>query len=202
MKSKFEKYRIVLSRIAVVIALFFFFSTQSYWETKNEKITFILFFIGIILVAIASLGRMWCSLYIAGYKDRKLITKGPYSICRNPMYFFSMIGVVGVGCATETFTFPIVFIIFFASYYGFVIKSEEDRLKKLFGVEFEEYIKTVPAFFPRLSTFDEPENYNVKPAIYRKHIFSALWFIWIVGILKVIEGMKEIGFLTPLWFIY
>ena len=202
MKFKFEKYRIVLSRIAAAIVLFFFFTTQSYWEIKNEKITFLLFLVGIILVAIASLGRMWCSLYIAGYKDTRLITQGPYSICRNPLYFFSMIGVIGVGCATETFTFPIVFILLFASYYGFVIKSEEERLKKLFGVAFDEYAKTVPAFFPRLSLLSEPENYNVKPALYRRHIFSALWFIWIVGILEVIEGMKEIGFLKTLWLLY
>ena len=202
MKFKSEKYRIVLSRIAAAIVLFFFFSTQSYWETKNEKVAIFLSFIGIILVAIASMGRMWCSLYIAGYKDGKLITKGPYSISRNPLYFFSMIGVVGIGCATETFTFPIVLIILFASYYVFVIKSEEERLKQLFGVEFEEYANTVPAFFPRLSTFAEPENYNVKPVIYRRHIFSALWFIWIVGIIEVIEGMKEIGFLKPLWSLY
>ncbi|MCK4825579.1 isoprenylcysteine carboxylmethyltransferase family protein [bacterium] len=202
MKLKFEKYRIFLSRIAAVIGLFFLCSTQSYWETKNETLTFSLFFIGMILVAIASLGRMWCSLYIAGYKDNKLITEGPYSICRNPLYFFSMIGVVGIGCSTETFTFPIVFIILFALYYPFIIKSEEKRLKQLFGVEFEEYTKRVPAFFPRLSIFAEPENYSVKPAVYRKHIFSALWFIWIVGILEVIEGMREIGLFTSLWSLY
>ncbi len=202
MKLKFEKYRIFLSRIAAVIGLFFLCSTQSYWETKNETLTFSLFFIGMILVAIASLGRMWCSLYIAGYKDNKLITEGPYSICRNPLYFFSMIGVVGIGCSTETFTFPIVFIILFALYYPFIIKSEEKRLKQLFGVEFEEYTKRVPAFFPRLSIFAEPENYSVKPAVYRKHIFSALWFIWIVGILEVIEGMREIGLFKSLWSLY
>jgi len=39
MKSKSEKYRIVLSRIAAAIGLFFLCSTQNYWETKNETIT-------------------------------------------------------------------------------------------------------------------------------------------------------------------
>lgn len=202
MKLKTEKYRIVLSRIAAAISLFFLCSTQSYWETKSETFSSSLFFIGMILVAIASLGRTWCSLYIAGYKDNRLVTEGPYSICRNPLYFFSMIGVVGIGCATETLTFPIVFIILFALYYPFVIKGEEKRLAQIFGVEFEEYTKRVPAFFPRLSTFAEPENYSVKPAVYRRHIFSALWFIWIVGIVDVIEGMKEIGLFTPLWSLY
>ncbi|MDO9567034.1 MAG: isoprenylcysteine carboxylmethyltransferase family protein [Candidatus Desulfaltia sp.] len=202
MKLKPEKYRIILSRIAAAIGLFFLCTTQSYWETKNEAFTSFLFFIGLIFVAIASSGRMWCSLYIAGYKDQKLVTKGPYSLCRNPLYFFSMIGVVGIGCSTETFTFPIVFIILFALYYPFVIKSEEKRLKQLFGVEFEEYTKRVPAFFPRFSTFVEPENYCVNPAVYKKHIFSAVWFIWIVGILELIEGMRKVGLFTHLWLLY
>jgi len=201
-KSKYEKYRIILSRIAIAIMLFLFITTQSYWEAKSETTTFVLFLVGIIFVGIASLGSMWCSLYIAGYKDNKLITKGPYSICRNPLYLFSLIGSIGVGLATETFILPIVFSVLFASYYGFVIKSEEERLRKIFGKEFEEYAKNVPVFLPRFSGFSEPENYNVKPVVYRKHIFSALWFIWIIGILEVIEGMKEIGFLKSFWMIY
>ena len=202
MHSKFERYRIILSRIVAITILFLLLTTQSMWETKNETITFALFFTGMILVGIASLGRMWCSLFIAGYKDDKLVTEGPYSICRNPLYFFSMIGVFGIGCATETFTFPVVFILLFALYYPFVIKSEERRLKQLFGVAFEQYTKTISAFFPRLSTFSEPKTYIVKPSVYRKHIFSALWFVWIIGFLEVIEGLREIGVLSYLWTLY
>ena len=202
MYSTVENYRLILSRIAAVFVLFFLFSTQSRWETKNETITFSLFCTGLIFVAIASLGRMWCSLYIAGYKDDKLVTEGPYSICRNPLYFFSMIGVLGVGCATETFTFPIVFILLFAFYYPFVIKSEERRLKKLFGVAFDEYTKRVPAFFPSFSNFSEPKEYLVKPAVYRNHIFSALWFVWLAGVLEVIEGLREMGLLPSLWSLF
>ncbi|MFZ5563563.1 MAG: methyltransferase family protein [Thermodesulfobacteriota bacterium] len=202
MTFNFEKYRMALSRISAAATLFFFFTTQSRWETENETLTFLLFLTGIILVAIASLGRMWCSLYIAGYKDSKLITQGPYSICRNPLYFFSLVGAVGVGFATETLTFPIIFILLFTAYYGFVIKSEEARLKTLFGSDFEEYAKKVPAFFPKFSTFTEPESYTVKPAVYRQHIFSALWFIWAVGILEVIEGLKDLGLLPSFWSVY
>lgn len=202
MHSKSERYRIILSRIAAVAILFFLFTTQSVWETKNETITFSLFLAGMILVGIASLGRMWCSLYIAGYKDDKLVTDGPYSLCRNPLYFFSMIGAIGIGCATESFTFPILFIVLFALYYPFVIKSEERRLKELFGAAFDQYTERISAFFPRFSTFSEPENYLVKPAVYRNHMFSALWFVWIVGILEVIEGLREVGLLSSLWSLY
>ncbi|WP_419655920.1 nickel-cobalt-cadmium resistance protein [Desulfosarcina variabilis str. Montpellier] len=178
------------------------FTTQSLWETKNEVLTVFLFFIGMILVGIASLGRMWCSLYIAGYKDDKLVVQGPYSICRNPLYFFSMIGTLGIGFATETLTFPILFILMFALYYPFVIKSEEKRLKQLFGASFEQYTQSVPAFFPKFSNFSEPKDYLVKPSVYRKHIFSALWFVWIVGVLELIEGLREIGLFPSFWSIF
>lgn len=202
MKLNVEKYRILLSRITAAFGVFFLCSTKSYWETSNELIALFLFFIGVVLVAIASLGRMWCSLYIAGYKDEKLITKGPYSICRNPLYFFSMIGLVGIGFSTETIVFPIVFIIFFSFYYPLVIRSEEKRLKKKFGHAFEEYTKKVPLFFPRVSIFEEPNTYIVNPVVYRAHIFSALWFVWIVGIIEVIEGMREIGLFGSSWSLY
>lgn len=202
MSSIFEKYRIILTRAAAIIIVLFLISTESYWESANEFITFFLFLTGMFLVGIASLGRMWCSLYIAGYKDDQLVTQGPYSLCRNPLYFFSMIGVLGLGFATETFTFPIIFILVFSLYYPFVIKSEEQRLQTLFGNAFDDYIKQIPRFFPRFSTFSEPKDYAVKPAVYRNHMFSALWFVWLIGVLEVIEGAKEIGLLKSLWTIF
>jgi len=75
-------------------------------------------------------------------------------------------------------------------------------LKILLGGAFEEYKRRVPSFFPRFSSFEEPVQYTVNPKVYTRHIFSALWFVWIVGILEVIEGLREIGFLGHLWTIY
>ena len=202
MKTKFEKYRMLISRLAATVVMVFLLCTQSKFEGKDEMLASVLFLVGIVLVAGASLGRMWCSLYIAGYKNNTLITQGPYSLCRNPLYFFSLMGLVGIGCATETFTFPIVFVALFASYYGFVIKSEENRLRHNFGAVFEAYEKRVPAFFPKFSSFDEPENYNVKPRVFRAHIASALLFIWMVGLLEMLEGLREMGVLPTVWTVY
>lgn len=202
MQSKIELYRIILTRVAAVVGLFFYFVTRSWWSQKNDMVSHTLLFIGILLVSIASLGRMWCSLYIAGYKDDRLVMEGPYSVCRNPLYFFSFIGLAGIAFSTETFTFPIIFITLFWYYYQLVIQSEETRLRHIFGGQFDEYTQKVPAFFPRLSIYHEPEDYNVKPRVYRKHIFSALWFVWVIGILQLIGGMKEAGWFTAWWFMY
>ncbi|MCG8637846.1 MAG: isoprenylcysteine carboxylmethyltransferase family protein [Desulfobacterales bacterium] len=197
-----EKFRIFISRIAALAVLSFLFICKSYWESENDIFSSFMYITGIILVGIASLGRMWCSLYIAGFKDEKLITKGPYSICRNPLYFFSMVGVLGVGFCSETITLPVVILLLFSVYYPFVIRSEERRLKSLFGASYTKYARTVPAFFPKFSIFQEPGSYTVNPPVYRVHIFSALWFIWVVGVFKVIEGLRGAGILTPFLIIY
>lgn len=195
MKSTSELIRIILSRIVAIAIFALICVSGSYWEQTNEVVSLVLFVIGIWLVAIASLGRMWCSLYIAGYKDMELITKGPYSLSRNPLYFFSLVGVVGIGFATETFTIPVILLIVFLGYYPFVIRGEEKRLHTIFGKKFVRYRESAPVLIPRSTKADEPETYVVNPKIFRQHLFSALWFVWIVGILELIEGVKEIGVL-------
>ena len=202
MSLSFAKSRILLSRMGAGVALLFYFLSSSRWDVTDPVIADILFSAGLIFVAIGSMGRMWSSIYIAGYKDSKLITYGPYSIVRHPLYLFSFIGLLGVGMTTETFTFPIIFLIFFALGYPTVMRAEENKLRKIFGKEYDEYANSVPAFIPNFSTFKEPKEYLMNPTIYRRHIFSALWFIWIVALFELIEGLKETGIVGNLWLLY
>jgi len=55
-------------------------------------------------------------------QKRKLLT---VAMCRNPLYFFSLLGALGVGLTTETLLIPFVILIAFVGYYPNVIKSEE-----------------------------------------------------------------------------
>src|SRR5262245_36841884 len=34
--------------------------------------------------------RFWATLYIGGRKERELVTDGPYSLCRHPLYLGSL----------------------------------------------------------------------------------------------------------------
>ena len=158
MKTRYEKLRIPLSRLASAAAVIFLVFSTSRWETRSMLVEIALFSLGMFLVAIGSLGRMWCSVYIAGYKDRTLITQGPYSICRNPLYFFSAFGALGIGFCTETLTFPLAILTTMVLYYPLVVRKEERRLREYFGSDFDAYAKRVPAFFPKLSLFGRTEN--------------------------------------------
>ena len=174
----------------------------SYWDDRAPLVSSVLFVFAVILAGMASFGRLWCSLYIAGYKTEKLITEGPYSMCRNPLYFFSMIGGLGVGLATGTFLIPIIILFAFAAHYPFVIRSEELKLKQLFKDEYENYLHNVPMFFPRLSFLREPEGYMVRPIVFRRHMFDNIWFIWLLGIMQIIEALHKLGILPVIFKLY
>lgn len=196
------KFRIEISRIFAAALIIIIAISGSKLESQAPFVCAILFMIGCVFVGIASLGRLWCSLYIAGYKTDSLVTEGPYSISRNPLYFFSLIGAVGVGLASETIILPVVLFILFMIYYPSVIKSEEAELSELHGDKFKAYFQTVPRFFPNLSKFKEPEEYIVKPGVFRRHMFDALWFVWLVGIMEIIESLHELNILPTLFKFY
>jgi protein-S-isoprenylcysteine O-methyltransferase Ste14 len=185
-----RKNRILFTRIfAAAVGVLLLFS-GSRWEVV-ELYSTILFAIGAVMVGVATVGRLWCNLYICGYKSGKLITAGPYSMCRNPLYFFSLIGAVGLGLTTETISVAVLFLIVFSIYYPFVIRSEEKRLSEIHGTEYQKYHKEVPSFMPSLRRFHEPDEYVVKAALFRKSLFDAMWFVWLIGIMEVIEALHE-----------
>lgn len=158
-----------------------------------------LYFIGIILVGVATVGRLWCSLYICGHKTKDLITAGPYSVCRNPLYFFSFLGGIGIGFASETLTVTLLILSGFLLYYPFVIRAEEKKLRRIHGIDFDRYMSKTPRFFPSLSGLYEPEEYTVRPRLFKRRIFDALWFVWMAGILELVEALHEYN-VIPVFF--
>ena len=197
-RSTYQQGRLNLTRFFAVLILILLAVTGSRWETREPVVSAVLFLLGCVLAGIASLGRLWCSLYIAGHKTRNLVTEGPYSLCRHPLYFFSFVGAVGVGLVSETLTLSAVIFAAFALYYPFVIRFEENKMLALHGTMYEEYCRKTPRFWPRWSLLREPEDYSVYPRTFRKHLLSALGFIWLIGVLELIEKVRDVGMIPVL----
>lgn len=192
----FSSHRILVSRFIGLV----FFTLALVTESAHEgsMIATALFLFGLMLAVIGTVGRLWCSLYISGYKDSQLVSAGPYSLCRNPLYFFSWIGVTGIGFATETFTLGIVLSVLFLIGYVPVIKSEEAFLQSKFGAGFSRYCALTPRFFPRLSLLTEPDSWTVNPRLFRRTMGDVIWFGWIIGFLEFVEALHELHILEPL----
>ena len=188
--------RILVSRGFALAFFLLLLVTESTQE--GSIVSAILFLTGLALVGVATVGRLWCSLYISGYKNSELITCGPYSITRNPLYFFSFLGFTGIGLTTESVTLSLVFVLAFTLVYPLIISREEKFLQDKFGRGFDDYCARTPRFFPNLRAFHEPERYVVNPRQFRNTMVDVLWFVWLVGVIELVEALHEYHILTPL----
>ena len=197
-KTWWEHQRTGLSKLVAALAFILVALTQSHWELHHENVATFLFSTGLGLAAIGATGRIWCSFFISGRKDGELVTEGPYSISRNPLYVFSCIGLVGVGLSTETLTYPLLFLVIFGLYYPGIMAREERRLEELFGESFRQYRQRVPRFWPNRGLYSEPASWSSNPRLFRRHILSDIWFVWIAAIIELVEGLRNVGWLTHL----
>jgi protein-S-isoprenylcysteine O-methyltransferase Ste14 len=143
-----SRLRLRLTRLLAVCVLITFAAGAGYWTAGHPIVETSLFIVGVALAGFGAAGRAWATSYISGQKMKQLITTGPYSLCRNPLYFFSMLLGVGFGFCTGTFSMPLIIAAVLALLYYFQIKREERLLQLQFNGQYKSYMETVPRFFP------------------------------------------------------
>ncbi|KPA13484.1 nickel-cobalt-cadmium resistance protein [Candidatus Magnetomorum sp. HK-1] len=187
----FVKNRILCTRlISIMILLLVLFTSHSWNENSFWDMS--IQWIGYGLIVIATLGRIWCFVYISGYKDDQLIMLGPYSLVRNPLYFFSFTGALGLGLASENLLALILIMMLFCILYPAVVDEEESKLQERYGQLFDDYQQKTPRWIPSLKNFQEPEEYLVKPRIFFKAMLESMWFMWFYMILQIIEQLHHL----------
>ncbi len=82
-------------------------------------------------------------------ESHSLITEGPYSRVRHPMYTVLSMFSFGVALVTANFL-TIVFAILVFIPFPFVAKKEEQMMIDTFGEVYVEYMKRTGRFFPRI----------------------------------------------------
>jgi protein-S-isoprenylcysteine O-methyltransferase Ste14 len=101
----------------------------------------------LIGAAVRTLGKQW-AVAARLVEGHKLITTGPYSYVRNPIYTGMLGMLIATGLATEHFFGLMVGIVVFVIGLIIRIRSEEKLLRSAFGEEFEGYARSVSAVVP------------------------------------------------------
>jgi protein-S-isoprenylcysteine O-methyltransferase Ste14 len=99
--------------------------------------------------AVRTLGQQWTyrARVIEGHQ---LVTQGPYSLVRNPIYLGMFGAIVGAGLAFSRWWTMLGAVVIFLMANRIRINAEEKLLRETFGAAFDEYARNVPAFFPGL----------------------------------------------------
>jgi protein-S-isoprenylcysteine O-methyltransferase Ste14 len=79
----------------------------------------------------------------------KLLTEGPYSVCRNPRYIEVLIGTFAYALVANYLGGYLITLAAIPSIYILVL-IEEAELRNRFGQPYVEYCRRVPRFFPNL----------------------------------------------------
>ena len=101
---------------------------------------------GLIFFGLYILYKGWKLIYAA--QGKKLVTEGVYSYLRHPQYAGLFLVTVGFLIQWPSLTTLILWPILMFSYYRLALK-EEKEMEKIFGAEYQEYKKKVPAFIPK-----------------------------------------------------
>jgi protein-S-isoprenylcysteine O-methyltransferase Ste14 len=168
------KHRDVLPVPFIILAILILIFTKPTFTSFYERL--ILFTVGGMILVTGEAIRIWAVGY-SGSTTRsknliadKLVTEGPYSIIRNPLYAGNFLITLGFALiANALIIVPIVIVYFIVEYYP-IIRREEYFLSEKFGDAYTQYLKTVPCFFPK--------NFHIKKATYNSSALKGeLWTI-------------------------
>ena len=148
--SKFFKYRSYTP--IPFLLLMFFYEDANVWSL----------IFGFIIAVTGELIRLW-GVSWAGSETRTtgsvggtfLVVSGPFGRVRNPLYVGNILMYFGLGVMSFSI-FPylqIIALLFFFIQYHFIIKEEEGYLSKTYGKDYQDYLKNVPRFIPRLTRY-------------------------------------------------
>lgn len=196
-----KKNRLNISRVLVGSLILIDVLSIPRWPIRPGTLVLVEFQ-AFILVLIAAFGRLWSLTYINGNKTRNLITHGPYSLMRNPLYFFSLIGAIGLGIVSKSVIVFSAIMLAFAIYYPLVVKAEEEHLESIHTEDFRRYKTAVPAFVPRFSNYLEKPNLLVDARRLRRSFFSAMWFPLMFMIMVSVDRLQALHILHPVFIVF
>jgi len=138
---------------------------------------------GFLCVALACLGRLWTSLFIAGHKDVSLVVIGPYARLRHPLYACSMLGALGLGLTSRSVLLCVSVVALIAALVIYAAACEEQFLAEQFPAEFAAYAAAVPnKWWPAARQGPPPERIDVRPLVFWKAFLDAgsFFLLWLL----------------------
>jgi protein-S-isoprenylcysteine O-methyltransferase Ste14 len=110
--------------------------------------------VGIFLILVGELIRIWAAGHLQ--KNEVLTVSGPYSYVKNPLYIGSILITAGFCIlADNIYLLALGMFMFCFHYIPYKKRVEGDRLKRIFGSQYEDYDEQVPEYLPRLTPYSK-----------------------------------------------
>ncbi len=191
-----QRQRIHILQAGALAALPIFLLSQPSWDGQAHEFIEIA---GIVLVFACIFGRMWSILYVGSKKNKELVTSGPYSMTRNPLYFFSCIGAVGVGLMYGSVVVALALGLIAYGVLAATAAKEADYLRTMFGPAYEAYSHRTPIFWPKPQLYEDAQEVHFSPKALRKTLLDGILFLAAFPIIETLEYLHASGKLPILF---
>lgn len=113
--------------------------------------------------------RFWATLYVGDRKGQVVVSDGPYSLCRNPLYVGSLL----IGLSVPLFLKSVIILMALGCvavlYVVLTIPAEERELARLHGAVYLAYRAQTPRFLPTVRQIRTAPHIDVSVrALYRE----------------------------------
>jgi protein-S-isoprenylcysteine O-methyltransferase Ste14 len=190
--------RAILAVIIVIAFTMMIFGGSVHDELMHEYIETL----GLLLILVGIGGRLWATLYIGGRKSAVVVSTGPYSITRNPLYLFSSIAAAGVGAQTGSYVVACSSMVLCAAVFHLVARREEQFLSATLGGEYLSYLQRVPRFLPNPLIYRDDAEVTFQTGKLRVTFVDGLVFLAAIPVLEAIEIAQESGAVPILFWLF
>lgn len=195
-----RKMRINLLRLTFIPVIFLaVFARPSWLPNENVFTDFIMELGGYLFLLAGLMIRIWCIFYIGNRKSKELVTEGPYSICRNPLYVGTFLLAIGVGLSFASPFMVLSVLVIVVPVHVITARMEETNLGTLFGEEYRMYKRKVDRFWPNFSNYTSPETLSVNVHSIRRIFFDTTGVLLLPWIEDWLELLREQGIIPVLW---
>lgn len=161
---------------------------------------FLLECVGWLLFTAGAALRWWSTLYIGGKKSHQLISDGPYSITRNPIYLGTCLLTLSVAVLAQSLVFLLAVLLVATAYVGLTVPDEEQTLLAIHGDRFREYCQRVPRLLPNLRLLRAPKTVEVHVQGLTAELIRACRWVWIPLLCDLLTHLRCESW-WPTWFL-
>lgn len=140
--------------------------------------------------------RLWATLYIGGRKAKGVVELGPYSVCRNPLYWGTLFVMVSQILLFKSGIFAVGLVIPVLIYMWGVVPAEEAYLTEKLGDEYLGYCSRVPRWWPRLNQYQSPEVIELNVRGLRAECVRIVGWIWLPFAIQTLCVLR----MQPWWY--
>lgn len=151
--------------------------------------------VGLLMIFAGELFRVYSVAFIGsisrtrkGNLGARLITEGPFSFMRNPLYVGNFFITLGIATFGGSIGVIILSILLFTFQYHFIVRYEEGLLFEKFGEEYHQFCQDVPAWIPKkrviLDKIEWPDTFSPAIKSERKTLMTICALVIILTLLS------------------